>query len=189
VVQLRNLSLHGNGATNGIFSPTTSIGALDIDNVQVTGFGGNCITLDAGSDVVIKDSTVENCSGSGILVGTTTGKIINTHVRFANTGLSINGGNFSAFNSTFSSPGNPSPGTVGISVVNSNVFLDNCQIIGFYSGIYNFSSNTQVNRSSFFNNTTALANVFDDGAIFSNGNNSFFDNAVNGSFTATVALQ
>lgn len=189
VVQLRNLSLHGNGATNGIYAPTTSSGPLDIDHVQVTGFGGNCITLDAGSDVVIKDSTVENCSGSGILVGTTTGKIINTHVRFANTGLSINGGNFSAFNSTFSSPGNPSPGTVGISVVNSNVFLDNCQIIGFYSGIYNFSSNTQVNRSSFFNNTTALANVFDDGAIFSNGNNSFFDNAVNGSFTATVALQ
>lgn len=191
VVQLHNLSVHGNGATNGIYSPTTSSGSLDIDNVQVTGFGGNCININSGGDVVIKNSTVENCSGSGILLGTTSGKIINTHVRFANTGLSVNGGNYSAFNSTFSSPGNPSPslGTVGINVVNSNVFLDDCEIIGYNSGIYNFSSTTQVNRSSFFSNTTALANVADDGVIVSNGNNSFFDNAVMGNFTETIALQ
>jgi hypothetical protein len=195
VVQLHNLRIHG-GLT-GI--SMTGAGALDIDNVQVTGVSGNCINVaqTGTTDVVIKDSTVENCSGAGISVGTiganfnTTVKIINTHVRFANTGLFVNNVAASIFNSTFSSPGLPSTGTVGISTSQSSILVDNCEVIGFGTGISAASggglSLVTVSRSSFFNNALGVNSVGTN--IQSRGNNTFADNINDGTFTSTLPLK
>jgi hypothetical protein len=197
VVQLHNLSLHGNGAKTGIQSQ--GAGALDIDNVQITGFHSNCIqvvVILGPVDLVIKDTTVENCSSSGIYLSADVGypssaKIINSHVRFANFGLSVSSGamNVSVFNSTFSSPGPPnaSSGTgIGVSSENS-VLLDNCQVTGFGVGIFS-EGQIQANRSSFVDNWTALI-ASEGGTIVSNGNNSFLGNNSNGAFTSTAALK
>jgi hypothetical protein len=196
VVQLHNLSLHGNGAKIGIQSQ--GAGALDIDNVQVTGFHSNCIQVTVISgpvDVVIKDTAVENCSSSGIYLSAdasypSSAKIINSHVRFANFGLSVSSGvmNVSVFNSTFSSPGPPSASSgTGVSVsLENSILMDNCQVTGFGVGIFS-EGQIQVSRSSFADNWSAL--VESGGTIISNGNNSFLGNNSNGAFTSTVALK
>jgi hypothetical protein len=195
VVQLRNLSLHGHGASNGIRS--TGAGALDIDNVQVTGFTNDCIGVSGNGpfDIVIKDTTAENCAVWGISMGpsegTLTGKIINTHVRFANFGLLVLGGQVSVYDSTFSSPGLPDIqfSNVGMRIdAGSSVLAENCKVTGFLTGVLAAASATvQFNNSSFFNNRVALVPFF--GSIISNGNNAFFFNGTNGTFSQTVALQ
>jgi hypothetical protein len=199
VVQLHNLSLHGNGAQTGIQSQ--GAGALDIDNVHVTGFHSNCITVNVivgPVDVVIKDTSVENCSGAGIELLANAGypssaKIINSHVRFANFGLVVQSGvmNVSVRNSTFSAPGpsTASSGSEGISIgLENTVLLDDCQITGFGVGIATEFGQIQVSRSSLVDNWTALIES-EGGTIVSNENNSFLGNNSNGSFTSTSALK
>lgn len=197
IVQLHGLSIHGNGAQIGIQSQ--GAGALDIDHVQVTGFRSNCIQVAVTLgpvDVTIKDSTIENCSQSGIYLSPAAGypsnaRIINTHVRFANYGLSVvwGGMNVSVYDSTFSSPGQPSSSSgSGVSVGSgSNILLDNCQVSSYGVAIAS-EGVIQVSRSSLINNWLGLT-VSDGGAIISNGNNSFLGNNSNGSFTSTAALK
>ena len=197
VVQLHGLSVHGNGAQVGIQSQ--GAGALDIDHVQVTGFHSNCIQIVVvvgPVNVVIKDSTIENCSGAGIYLSPeasypSTAKIINSHVRFANGGLAVTTGaiSISAYNSTFSSPGQPSASSPsGISAgFENSILLDNCEVSDFGVGIFS-EGQIQVSRSSLVNNWTALIES-EGGTIVSNGNNSFLGNNSNGSFTSTVALK
>lgn len=197
VVQLHGLSVHGNGAQVAIQSQ--GAGALDIDNVQITGFHSNCIQVVVvlgPVNLVIKDSTIENCSGTGIYLSPdasypSTAKIVNTHVRYANGGLSVASGTISVavYDSTFSSPGQPnasSPTGIGVGMGNS-VLLDNCEVSDFGVGISS-EGQVQVSRSSLVNNWTGLI-PSEGGTIVSNGNNSFLGNNSNGSFTSTVALK
>jgi hypothetical protein len=193
VVQLRNLSLHGNGASNGI--QFEGAGGLDIDNVQVTGFNNSCIVVSGNgpSDVVIKDTTAENCAVWGIYLaqseGALTGKIINTHVRFTNFALYVLRGRISVYDSTFSSPGNPLSPNFGMRIdVGSSVLMENCQVSGFVTGVFAVGGGTvQFNRTSFTNNFLALAQPI--GTTISNGDNVFFENGSNGTFSQTVGLQ
>jgi hypothetical protein len=197
VVQLHGLNLHGNGAQVAIQSQ--GAGSLDIDNVQITGFHSNCIqvvVVVGPVNVVIKDTTIENCSGAGIYLSPdasypSTAKIVNSHVRYANGGLSVATGAISiaAYDSTFSSPGQPNASSpAGISVSSENsVLLDNCEVSDFGVGIFS-EGQIQVSRSSLVNNWTALI-ASEGGTIVSNGNNSFLGNNSNGSFTSTVALK
>jgi len=183
VVEIRHLSVHGNGsAYEGIFWGLA--GALDIDDVQVTGFNyGILIDPFAVSDVFIKDSSVENCSGTGLYFNGGA-KIENTHVRGCAYGLYDYNANVAAYNSTFSSPvGPPASGTYGIFTDGAaNIFVDNCEFNGFWVGIWSAGS-VQVSRSSFIGNNTAV-----DYFVTSNGNNSFFNNVSNGTFSSTVPL-
>jgi hypothetical protein len=195
VVQLRNLSLHGHGASNGI--RFAGAGGLDVDNVQVTGFNNGCIVASGNgpSDIVIKDSTAENCAGWGIYLGQNegalTGKIINTHVRFTNFGLYVLRGRVSVYDSTFSAAGNPDglSSNFGMRIdVGSAVLLENCQVSGFVTGVFAVGSGTvQFNRCSFTNNILALAQS--TGTTISNGDNAFYDNGSDGTFNRTIALQ
>jgi hypothetical protein len=197
VVQIRNLAIHGlSGAKQGIHSQ--GYGGVDIDNVQVTGFAGDCIgTVSSGPlDLVIKDSTIENCSQNGInILGATSyptsAKIINTHVRFANGG--INASNqvaVSVFHSTFSSPGPPtvSTGTLGVTIDAGNILLDDCEVSGYGLGVSAYAGNAQVSRSSFVDNWVAVATA-SGGTVVSKQNNSFIGNNSIGTFTSKVALQ
>ena len=199
VVQLHNLSLHGNGAANGIYFTTS--GQLELDHLEITGFG-NCINLyESGSnstDLVIKDTTIDNCAVDGIRLSSApsstpalTAKIVNTHVGFANHGLYVDNGLVTISNSTFSSPGKGS-GTTGIQAQGAYVFLDSCQVIGFYYGLVNSlygtpAAYTQISRSSFVGNSDPILNQ--SGQVISNGNNSFFNNQSSVELSSTVPLQ
>ena len=142
IVQLRNLSVHGHGASAGI--SFTSGAQLVIENVKVNGFGSACISalLVAAADIVIKDTSIDNCSNYGITIQgpqALTAEISNTHVHYANGGLAVFNGIVTVTNSSFSSPSGSTGQTTGIlgssDSGNSFVLIDNCTINGFGDGI------------------------------------------------------
>jgi hypothetical protein len=197
VVQLRNLSLHGDGASAGI--NFTGGGQLVVEHVKINGFGGWCmnvgLTGSGASDVVIKDTSIDNCSTGGISMyasGPLTAEITNTHVHYANQGLSPSNGYITVSGSSFSSP---TIGGSGSGIITSTagfgtppiIMVDNCEISGWGTGVLvNSGGTVQLSRSTLSNNSTAL---FASGALISNGNNSFLNNSTMGAFTRTVALQ
>jgi len=190
VVQIHNLSLHGNGSVEGIYFENA--GALDVDHVQITGFEEGIVVAPSGvSDAVIKDTTVENCNYvclffEGTSASALTAKIINTHVRDGSYGIYAYQATVAAYNSTFSSPGTPSSSSITYGILTeagSSVFVDNCEFNGFYFGIWS-GANVLVSRSSFINNLTGV--IY---SVASNGNNSFFGNTTNGTFSSTIPLQ
>lgn len=197
VVQLRNLSVHGNGASVGI--NFVSGAQLLIENVKVNGFGNWCINADpagtGNSDLVIKDTSIDNCSSGGIVIlgnGNISAKIINTHVNYANTGLEVINGSVNVTGSTFASPALGGSG-VGIITATSTsgtpplVMVDNCQISGWGVGILvNSGGIVQVSRSTISYNNYALGTI--SAQLISNGNNAFLNNTTMGSFTKTVPL-
>jgi hypothetical protein len=196
VVQLRNLSIHGDGAYTGI--SYASGGQLIVENVKVNGFGGNCINSSVSgsgtTDLVIKDTSIDNCSGAGIYLGNNgpvlNAEITNTHVHFANYGMEVFNGNIHVRDSTFSSPGNGNG--YGLLIPSNSyspsVLLDNCELSGYNLGIYSQGGTVQLNRSTLSTNVTALA-PSGSAVIISNGNNSFFNNQLLGTITKTITLQ
>jgi len=198
VVQLHNLSIHGNGASNGIYF--ASSGQLQIDHLQITGFG-TCVNMfESGTnsaDLVVKDTSIDNCGAYGIYIvpaasssPVVSAKIIDTHIHFANHALYVTTGVVSVFGSTFSSPGQPGPSTVGVQSEGSHILLDNCQVSGFHWGVMvglTTPGYVQLNRSSFVDNY--YAGEYETGQLISNGNNSFFDNTFAPFISGTVALQ
>jgi hypothetical protein len=200
VVQLHNLSLHGNGGGDGI--DVYGDGGVDIDNLQITGFS---VGINAGSasstselNLVIKDTTIEDISTVGIGIegaSTTTlasAEIINTHVRFANIGIWAEYASISVLNSTFASPvAGSSPASsssgFGVRALIANVYLDNSQINGYDYGLYSYGNGigrVQVNRTSFINNGYAI--VSPDSSVVSNGGNTSLNNTYNTSNPPTT---
>jgi hypothetical protein len=195
VVQLHNLSLHGSSsATYGI--DFGGAGGLDIDNLQITGFDEGIGAFPSSTselNLVIKDTTIENISSIGIYIrGTSTttlasAEIVNTHVRFTNTGIEAIDASISVLNSTIASPvagSAPVSSGDGIYADNTNVYLDNSQINGYGYGLAAYGAgHVQVNRSSFINNSYA---VVSGTAIVSNGSNTSFNNTYNTSNPPTT---
>jgi parallel beta helix pectate lyase-like protein len=195
VVQLRNMSIHGNGAYTGI--SYTGSGQLVIENLKINGFGGDCINAGTSgpgtSDLVIKDTSIDNCSSAGIEINgpqTTTAEISNTHVHYATYGLNLHNGIVHVSDSSFSSPG-PGSGSGIIAGAGGGppvLMLDNCRISGYAVGIVvSTPSVVQLSRSTIMNTGAALQ-VNAGGTLISNGNNSFLNNTSIGSFTKTVPL-
>ncbi len=182
VVQLHNLSLHSNyGGGFGIFF--NGLGELDVDNLQLTGFQYAIWAQSSQwQTIVIKDTTLDNISSVGIeIYGSSAAsleavEIVNTHVRFANYGIIAQYAAISILNSTFMSPfggSSHSSNFNGIQVTNSNLYMDNCQINGYYEGVYAYGGITQVNRSAFLNNSY---DVIASPNVLSNGSNTSFNN-------------
>jgi len=196
VVQLRNLSLHGNGGANGIIF--SSGGHLLIENVKVNGFTSTCISLTNNAnatDVVIKDTAIDNCSSAGISVYgiNMTVEIENTHSHYTNYGLTVQAGSVSVKDSSFSSPGPVgSGGNVGIQTTyyygTPSIMVDNCIVSGFGVGIESTYGTIQVSRSTVLNASLGVE-ATGSALLISNGNNSLFNNGSNGLFSKTVALQ
>ena len=198
VVQLRNLSIHGRNAPTAITYNSGS--QLLIENLKVNGFNNDCIAaVVAGSgtaDMVIKDTSIDNCSSAGVFVSgvgpTLTVEIINSHVHYANYGIYAYSGLITISGSTFSSPGYGTS-SIGIlenfhnpTLTNQHIMVDNSQFSGYEYAIFAGSGSVQLSRTTLANNTIALA--VSSGSIISNGNNAFFNNGSNGSFTSTVGL-
>ena len=196
VVQVRNLSIHGEGAAQTGISYNSG-SQLIIENVKVNGFGGNCIVAGiAGSgtaDLVIKDSSIDNCSSAGVYINnseTITVSILNSHVHFANLGVYAYVGHITISGSSFSSPGYGT-NTWGIYLPTggvATVLVDNSVFSGYAYAGYIVAGTLQLNRSTFTNNTTALIGGA-SATIISNGNNSFFNNGSIGTINQTVSLQ
>jgi hypothetical protein len=195
VVQLRNLSLHGEGGGNGILYASGS--QLHIDNVKVSGFGYNCIAASTGSataDLVIKNTSIDNCSSAAInIYGTKlTVEIENTHSHFANQGLYVLAGVVSITGSTFSSPAQNVAGTVGIAAfyyyAPISIMVDNCMVSGYGIGVDATWGTIQLSRTTITNTGTGIQ-VAAGAAINSNGNNSLFNNVANGAFSHVISLQ
>lgn len=195
VVQLRNMTIHGNGG--GVFGINFASGQqLVVENMKVNGFNNDCIVVQSStsnSDVVINDTSIDNCSGAGIAINNSTGtitmEVINSHVHFANIGIyAAVQGLISVSNSTFSSPQNGGGhGIWNASDWTPTIMLDNCTFTNWQYAIYNMSGIVQTNRGTFNNNTYVLTNA--TGQLISNGNNSFANNGTIGSFTSIVSLQ
>ena len=199
VVQLRNLSLHGDGASVGI--NFTGGGQLVVENVKINGFGGWCmgvaLTGSGTSDVVIKDTSIDNCSTGGISMyayGTLTAEITNTHVHYANQGLQSSNGYITVSGSSFSSPTTGGSGS-GIATSTAGfgtppfIMVDNCEISGWEVGVeVNSGGTVQLSRSALSSNTYGVF-ATSGATVISNGNNSFLNNTTIGTFTRTVALQ
>jgi hypothetical protein len=195
VVQLKNLSLHGNAGGNGIVYSSGS--QLHIDGVNVNGFGYNCIAASTGSssaDLVIKNTSIDNCSSAAInIYGTKlTVEIENTHSHFVNLGLYVLAGAVTVSESSFSSPTENSSGTVGIYALYYyapvTIMVDNCVVSGFGAGVQANYGTIQVSRSTITNSGTGVL-AESGAAVNSNGNNSLFNNVANGAFSHVIGLQ
>jgi len=192
IVQIRNLSVRG-GGTGYYGIEFASGGQMVLDNVKVTGFGGSCVVLATGasnSDVVIKDSFIDNCSSSGIYVAgnPVSLAVLNTQIHFANFGLYALSGTITLKGSKLSSPAYGTS-TWGIYLNEAaSVMVDDCVISEFGVGATAWAGSIQISRSTFTNNTTALQ-PSGSGQIISNGNNSFYNNGAIGTISGTVILQ
>jgi len=187
IVQLRNLSIDGNNAASSNGISFVSGGQLVIDHVKVTGFD-SCVSValtgSGYTDLVIKDSSINNCSAYGIDIASggpsLTAEITNTTVTSSEWGLLATAGRLSISGSTFSSP-NIEIGQVGIQISGADAMIDNCQITRFTYGLY-VSTSAQLNRSTLsYNGTGAVQQG--TGIINSLGNNSFYTNGTNGTVT------
>jgi hypothetical protein len=192
IVQLRNLSIDGNNVANSSGISFLSGGQLLIDHVKVTGFGlcvNVALTGSGYTDLVIKDSSINNCENYGISITANgpslTAEITNTTVTASDWGLFADAGRLSISGSTFSSP-NVQSGQIGIQISGADAMIDNCQITRFLYGLYVSTSAQLSRRTLSYNGTGALQDG--TGIINSLGNNSFYTNSTNGTVTR-VAFQ
>jgi hypothetical protein len=188
VVQLHNLSLHGNGGEIGILF--LGSGGLDIDNVQISGFEIGIYGLAAApaQNMVIKDTTIENVAQYGMYIQGASAanlnsvEIINTHVRYANYGIYAYYASISVLNSTFMAPNGGTTADnlgnfgTGIASDSSNIVVDHCQINGYEVGMDSTYSLSQINGSSFLDNFIAVSG---NAPIVSNGSDTSFNNPDN----------
>jgi len=194
VVQLMNLSLHGNGGTYGISYLSGS--QLVIQNVTVNGFFDgvySSVTGSATADLVVKDTSIDNCTNGMYITSSAslTVEMTNSHLNYNTaSALSLNAGRASITGSTFSSP-SISSNAQGIYLGAGVAMIDNCQLSGFEFALNATSGTTmQINRTTFSHNINALYNdQGQTGTIYTNGNNSFFNNSTTGTqYAKPVAL-
>jgi hypothetical protein len=196
VVYVRNLAVHGRGAQYGIYF----FGGAQfvLENVEVSGFTVQCInaTVAAGSsasDLLIKDSTIENC-GSGITVSgagaNITSEIVNSHVAFVAAGFIAYSGKHRISNSTFTGSAAVEELFAGIISEPPNlaqISVDNCEVSGFGTGVLAYAGTISVSRSHIAYNTTGVAWQA-SATLTTYGNNIFSGNATDGTFNKTLTL-
>jgi hypothetical protein len=200
VINLRNMTLlsTGTGQTNGVAFYSGS--QLIVENVKVAGFAAGISadiqTATTPSDLVIRNSAVDNCGeaislasiGSNLTV-----EIVDTNVTSAVFGLLVYEGRVRVSGSTFSGTTNSTFGQnqSGIQLESSGfpqqVMVDNCEISGYPNGILLHAGTLTLSRSTVAFATTGVSATA--GTLITNGNNSFFGNTTDGTFTKTVALR
>jgi hypothetical protein len=192
VVRLRNLSVNGDGASFGVL--VTLVGHLDIDNLKIDSYA-DCINMNqvpttgSGTDVTIENTTIDNCSDIAISSVDTglslTVEIANTHVNYAVNGLAGRGF-IRMSNSSFSGGSATASGAnTGIgNQAGGRFIIDNCQVSGFEVGV-GANGSVQLSGDTFSHNNIALDAAVPN-RIFTNGNNSFFNNGTVSDFPNTL---
>ncbi len=193
IVYLRSLSINGAGnGTNGV--NFTSGGKVFVENCTFTGMQtGINVNLTAGSkNIFVKNTSIRNCSVTGISIQTTTGFVAGVLDRVSveglPTGIVIGNNAFVSIRdssvSLNSSTGINISGSGGATASIENCLLNNnpTAINVGASGVLNLSSSTLEN------NTTAVASAAPPANLRSSGNNRFLGNTSDGAAIA-VTLQ
>jgi hypothetical protein len=194
VVHLRNLSIKGNGGLWGI--GWLSGAQLVIENVKVSGTTSGCVSAvvsgTTSADLVIKDSSFDNCPNAIDVIGNPiTVEISNTQVHYTQMALQAGNGYITVTGSNFSNPQAYGTGSGIFTEAQPSgtppvIMIDNCQISGFKYGVLaNANTTIQLSRSN-ISFTTYAVYAAAGASLISNGNNTFLSNTNAGSFTNTV---
>jgi len=194
VVHLRNLSIKGNGGLWGI--GWLSGAQLVIENVKVSGTTSGCVSAvvsgTTSADLVIKDSSFDNCPNAIAIIGNPiTAEISNTQAHYTQMALQAGNGYITVTGSNFSNPQAYGTGSGIFTEAQSSgtppvIMIDNCQISGFKYGVLaNANTIIQLSRSN-ISFTTYAVYAAAGASLISNGNNTFLSNTNAGSFTNTV---
>jgi hypothetical protein len=197
IVQIRNLTLEGDGQVYGILF--SSGAQLHLDHVKVDGFSV-CLSVGALSpateakELTVENSSFNNCGNTAISVEGSPSfvtKIVNTQVHHSPTGVEVETGTALVSHSVFSGEPTVSASSFGVVSNNAgvNVMVDECSMSDFPIGLAaGDSASLQVSRSTISHNQTGLFRQA-GGLIRSNGDNRLVDNSANGTFSSVVALQ
>ena len=194
-VKLRGLSINGIGTgINGV--RVLSAGKVIIENTNIDGFTQNGVSIEPATttQVSLRNVTITGSGNAGVLMSPTAAasslELDNVNLSNGRYGVLATAGNVSMKHSV--SSGNSShaisAATAGLLVkvnVDDSLVSDNGGIglrsVGAQSSLY-------VSRSSITGNARGLS-ALTSGALVSFGNNRVFENATNGTFTATLMEQ
>lgn len=178
VITLRNISIHGVGAANGI--RFLAGGTLIVDRVDISGIGTTGIDVEsstANARVVISDTTIRGGT-NGIQVTNPGGGVVvavdRTSIRKATTGIDAQAGSVNVTNSVFTGmSGFAITGTAGNHTVHGSLFTGNFA-----------SSNAQAAATVSLSNNDIVGNSFafgcSGGILASTGDNRVVNNQSNG---------
>lgn len=192
-VRLRGLSINGSGSSaitglRGINVSSANTGPIKlfVDEVFIQNQVNEGIFFNApGGDLVVRDSLISNCNGSGIRTLSTLGgaagiihvSVTRTTVHLCQQGVRFEGNSFGVVSNSSASNNTlngfvTNPTTIGnaeMNVVDSTA-NDNRQF-GVFAGGTGFTSVMRIFNLTAFHNTTRQLEVAAGGSILSNGRN------------------
>ena len=168
--------------------PSTEYGAVAEGSVNNPKGLSPTVAVFGGAEKLCVEGIIVGAGGSNVTV-----EIVNTNVTSCVIGLFVYDGRVRVSGSTFSGATNSTFGQnqSGIQLQSSGipqeVMVDNCEISGYPNGILLQAGTLTLSRSTVAFNTTGVSATA--GTLITNGNNSFFANTTDGTFTKTVALR
>ncbi len=191
-VRLRNLSI--NGAGTGVHGIRYLAGKnLHVENVAIEALTGNGIELNSGANstnLMVKDSYINNCNIAGVRMqtstGTATASLDNVKLQACQFGLDVFSGTATISNSVASH--NSSIGIVaeltGVINVERTLISNNATGVSAFSG----TAVIRLSNSGIFNNATGI-NVAAGTTVATFQNNQFANNNVPGATNQNLSQQ
>ena len=188
-VTIRNLTIFGVGSGLDGIRVTGSSGSVTVQNVTINGFTDG-IDFNAVGQLQVTDSYIHDNSGYGIYFRGSRATLDN--VRIADNGIDgvrvgMNG-NATIRNSAIS--GNANLGLSAVDAASAKLTIESCAISNNAWGIGSANGATVWVSNSTISGSTSQG-LWSDGAssLLTFGNNRMSNNAVNGVFTGSVAVQ
>jgi hypothetical protein len=200
-VSLRGLRIEASGFNSGAGIYINAASSVEVDNCTITGFGaprflvptGGIVTEHAGvlGHVVVTDTVIKDCQGSGIVfnhVGNTNSTLVVERCRLLANGEGLAAkttGRVTVRNCTIAH--NTGDGIAGGGVAPSDVKInvENCAVTDNGTGIASFTSNNvTVSNTAITGNTNGVTGT--NGAPTTFGNNQLINNTTDGSFGPLV---
>ena len=186
-VVLRNLSIEGAGlAASGI--RIVAAAKVVIENVTISNFVNNGILVVGAAEVTVNDVTIKNITDQGIYVQA--GKTTLNRVSTMGGSIGVLAGTSAIVTANDSVASNHQTGFGAAYSATSQINLNNCTSTTNQYGVLAVSGGTvRIGGSMLVNNTSTA--MFNDGTGFlvSFGDNRFAGNALDGTFTSTIALR
>jgi hypothetical protein len=186
VVVLRNLNIFCSGPSLGIGINVTGAGTVIIDHCQIAGYvtGIGMITGAAGAKLVLKDSTIENCSGNAVNIApAAAANVTIARCHFSDSGAGVSVAANGTANITDSvSTGNNGDGFVATSA-GATLTLTRCTSFDNVTGVESRGVVT-INDCAVLNNTGAGLKFSAGAALATYGNNEVLGNNPDGAPSA-----
>ena len=186
-VLIRNHSIEGSSAAaNGI--RIVAAARVVIEHVTISNFVNNGIIVVGNAEVTINDTTIKNITDQGIYVQA--GKTTLNRVSTMGGSIGVLAGISAVVTANHSVASNHQTGFGAAYSATSQLNLHGCVSSSNVFGVLAVSGGTvRIGSSMLVNNTTTA--MFNDGSSFlaTFGNNEFGGNALDGTFTSTIALR